>query len=150
MISVRNDQIVPQITVTKPLINNNTKNKMSATQKNNLVDYHQVMQELRAPELASPVGFDTMKVLETYKRSVDYYNSYGLDKKDNRAVKATPKDSSPTGTFWDLSMSWLLYLLLINYHIYLHNMQTNLAVIISCQVYSISSNNIRRLWVWER
>lgn len=49
--------------------------------------------------------FDLMKFLDTYKRSVDYYNSYGLDQRDRSRTEQTQttRRASTTYSFWDLN-----------------------------------------------
>jgi hypothetical protein len=37
------------------------------------------MKEINIPTYKEQSSFNMLKVLDTYKRSVDYYNSYGLD-----------------------------------------------------------------------
>jgi hypothetical protein len=41
------------------------------------------MRELNIPGYKEQTEFNMLKVLDTYKRSVDYYNSYGLPSKSS-------------------------------------------------------------------
>ena len=57
----------------------------------------------RKPEMTTE--FDLMKFLDTYKRGVDFYNSYGLKKDDKKAESNKPntKKMNSTTSFWDLN-----------------------------------------------
>jgi hypothetical protein len=47
-----------------------------------------------------------LKVMDTYRKSVDYYNSYGLKSADGSRKKnksASKNNIDGKGTFWDLN-----------------------------------------------
>jgi hypothetical protein len=46
---------------------------------------------------------DMLKVLDTYKKSVDYFNSFGLEgsSKTARSKKQDEEGRAKTNTFWD-------------------------------------------------
>lgn len=48
---------------------------------------------------------DMMKYLENYKKSVDYYNSYGLNSAPNstRPSRASTQRLDTDGSFWNLN-----------------------------------------------
>lgn len=78
----------------------------SSTNVNPQVAYNaRKMEELNQPLKTTP-EFDMIKFLETYKRSVDYYNSYGLDRapsstRDSR--QTTDRMTTNVSSFWDLN-----------------------------------------------
>lgn len=61
------------------------------------------MRELSKPD--KNTEFDMIKFLDTYKRSIDFYNSYGLDKKGKQGQSQASEQSKATKegktTFWD-------------------------------------------------
>jgi hypothetical protein len=46
-----------------------------------------------------------LRVMETYRKSVDYYNSYGLKEASGarKNKSSDKKGASGSGTFWDLN-----------------------------------------------
>lgn len=80
------------------------------------------MQELNTP--LNPVPqFDLMKYLDSYKKSINFYNSYGLDKDKNKGGPQTgrPAYRSKTGevdgktTFWEIWWSFIHWLILYRF-----------------------------------
>jgi hypothetical protein len=65
----------------------------------------QKMKELNIPAYKEQSSCNMIKVLETYKRSVDYYNSYGLERAANSTQAShrhnTERPVSASTTFWD-------------------------------------------------
>ena len=50
-----------------------------------------------------------LKVMDNYKKGVEYFNSFGLEKQkgNGHSKKAAEKKITGDGTFWDLN--WFLY-----------------------------------------
>jgi hypothetical protein len=62
------------------------------------------MRELNIPGYKDQTEFNMLKVLDTYKRSVDYYNSHGLPSKTSnnaRALLSNGLRSPAQETFWN-------------------------------------------------
>lgn len=62
------------------------------------------MKQLNVSPYQEESNVTMMKVLETYKRSVDYYNSYGLNSAPNStrvSRNSTERPASGAGSFWD-------------------------------------------------
>lgn len=70
---------------------------------------HHVINAEKMKEINHPIDlhtdFDMMKFLDTYKRSVDYYNSYGLDQPRTRTQETRQNTQRPStvSSFWDLN-----------------------------------------------
>ena len=62
------------------------------------------MKDLNRP-IELHTEFDMMKFLDNYKKSVDYYNSYGLNNAPNstQASRQASRRVSTSSTFWDLN-----------------------------------------------
>lgn len=59
------------------------------------------------------------RVMDSYRKSVDYFNSYGIKSRPFTATSkngeaGTGKNSKGTGTFWDLRV-WLRAIWILNY-----------------------------------
>mgnify|MGYP006872378907 CR=1 FL=1 len=59
-----------------------------------------------------------LRVMDTYRKSVDYYNSYGLKSADGSRKKnksASKNNVDGKGTFWDLNWLDLHNLCVVNF-----------------------------------
>ena len=78
---------------------------MSANTNMNAQIAFKKMEELK--DHMNPVPeFDMIKFLDTYKRSVDFYNSYGLDSAPSstrHSRQSTERMTSNVSSFWDLN-----------------------------------------------
>lgn len=69
-----------------------------------------------------------LRVMDTYRKSVDYYNSYGLKSasgsRKNRS--ANKKKNGESGTFWDLNWNDLNNhrLIIWEFYVLLHNLSS--------------------------
>ena len=78
----------------------------ASTNANHQIAYNaKKMEELNHPLNSTP-QFDMIKFLDTYKRSVDYYNSYGLDSAPSstrHSRQSTERMTTNVSSFWDLN-----------------------------------------------
>jgi hypothetical protein len=60
------------------------------------------MRDLNVPTYKEQTEYNMLKVLETYKRSCDYYNSYGLSSAPNSTRPSRVNTERPnTASFWE-------------------------------------------------